>query len=58
VECSCSGICSRMIRNQRRAYLIVRLPIADVEITLKGYSRTEAEHFLDRFHLVFRKGGG
>jgi len=34
------------------------LPIADVQIEMTGYSQAEIQRFLERFHLVFRKGGG
>ena len=37
---------------------LVRLPVADLEIEMRGYSSSEVERFLDRFYLVFRKGGG
>jgi hypothetical protein len=34
------------------------LPIADIEIEMTGYSASEVQHFLEQFHLVFRRGGG
>jgi hypothetical protein len=37
---------------------LLALPLATVAIELTGYSPAEAERFIDRFHLVFRKGGG
>lgn len=43
-------------RTRRLAHLSV--PIADVEIEMTGYNASEVQHFLERFHLVFRKGGG
>jgi hypothetical protein len=36
----------------------LNLPLSDVEIELDGYDRAEAARFMERFHLVFRKGGG
>jgi hypothetical protein len=36
----------------------LNLPISDVEIDMAGYSALEVQHFLERFHLVFRRGGG
>jgi hypothetical protein len=36
----------------------LNLPISDVEIEMAGYSALEIQHFLERFHLVFRRGGG
>jgi len=36
----------------------LNLPISDVEIEMAGYSALEVQHFLERFHLVFRRGGG
>ncbi len=41
-----------------RAVSRFSLPVADVEIALTGYRPPEAEKFLERFHLVFRRGGG
>jgi len=36
----------------------LNVPIADVEIEMTGYSASEVQRFLERFHLVFRRGGG
>ncbi len=33
-------------------------PLADVEIEAWGYEQSEFDRFLDRTHLVFRRGGG
>ena len=41
-----------------RSLASLKLPIAEVEIEMTGYSKSEAEHFLEQFHLVFRRGGG
>ena len=41
-----------------RSLASLKLPIAEVEIEMTGYSKLKAEHFLEQFHLVFRKGGG
>jgi hypothetical protein len=35
---------------------LFNLPLSDVEIELDGYDRAEAARFMERFHLVFRKG--
>jgi hypothetical protein len=43
---------------RRRSIGLLTLPLADVVIELTGYSAVDAVRFLDRFHLVFRKGGG
>ena len=37
-----------------RSLASLKLPIADVEIKMTGYSNSEVEHFLEQFHLVFR----
>lgn len=34
------------------------LPVIDVDIEMTGYGQPEARRFLDKFHLVFHKGGG
>ena len=36
----------------------MRFPIADVTLRLIGFDDRLAARFLERFHLVFRKGGG
>ena len=41
-----------------RSLASLKLPIAEVEIEMTGYSKSEAEHYLEQFHLVFRRGGG
>jgi hypothetical protein len=41
-----------------RSLASLNLPIADVEIEMSGYSVSEIQHFLEQFHLVFRRGGG
>ena len=41
-----------------RSLASLKLPIAEVEIEMTGYSKSEVDHFLEQFHLVFRKGGG
>jgi len=41
-----------------RSLASLKLPIADVEIEMTGYSKSEVEHLLEQFHLVFRRGGG
>jgi hypothetical protein len=41
-----------------RSLASLELPIADVEIEMRGYSASEFQHFLEQFHLVFRRGGG
>ena len=43
---------------RRRSLASLKLPIAEVEIEMTGYSKSEVEHFLEQFHLVFRRGGG
>lgn len=50
----------RLTLSHARARPLGRLcvPVADVEIELTGYNQVEAQRFLDRFHLVFRRGGG
>jgi hypothetical protein len=37
-----------------RFLALLKLPIAEVEIEMTGYSKSEVEHFLEQFHLVFR----
>jgi hypothetical protein len=41
-----------------RSLASLKLPIAEVEIEMTGYSKSEVDHFPEQFHLVFRKGGG
>ena len=41
-----------------RSIALLRLPLADAEIRLEGFDATGIAAFLDRFHRVFRKGGG
>ena len=36
----------------------LRFPVADVTVRLDGFDEGLASRFLERFHLVFRKGGG
>lgn len=37
---------------------VLNLPRHDVQISLEGYSEPEANAFLDRLELYFRRGGG
>ena len=47
------------LANARMRFLAsLKLPIAEVEIEMTGYSKSEVEHFLEQFHLIFRRGGG
>jgi hypothetical protein len=49
----------RMGNPRTRSYAAgLFLPVADIEIEMTGYSASEAERFVERFHLVFRRGGG
>ncbi len=41
-----------------RSLASLKLPVAEVEIEMTGYSKSEVDHFLEQFHLVFRKGRG
>ena len=43
---------------RERRIASIRLPIADAEIRLEGFDEAGIAAFLDRFHRVFRKGGG
>lgn len=43
---------------RERVIASMRIPIADVTIRLIGFDDRLAARFLERFHLVFRKGGG
>ena len=43
---------------RERRIALMRLPIADAEIRLEGFDEAGIAAFLDRFHRVFRKGGG
>ena len=36
----------------------VRFPVTDVEIIFSGYSEAERKGFMDRFEMIFRRGGG
>lgn len=48
----------RLVNARSRSFGRLRLPVADVEITTLGYEDAEREAFLERFHFVFRRGGG
>ena len=41
-----------------RSIALLRLPVADAEIRLDGFNAAGSAAFLERFHRVFRKGGG
>lgn len=41
-----------------RAIGLIRIAVADVALAITGADDATAARFLDRFHLVFRKGGG
>lgn len=43
---------------RERRIALLAFPIADVTLTLEGFSPATEEQFLARFHLVYRKGGG
>jgi len=48
----------RIVDRRILSIALLRLPMAGVEIALHGLDAAEAERFLARFHLVFRRGGG
>ncbi len=41
-----------------RALGRMQFPLADIAVEAWGYGREEFDRFLDRVHLVFRRGGG
>lgn len=43
---------------RQRAIALMRIALADVALTLRGYDDAAAARFLERFHRVFQKGGG
>jgi hypothetical protein len=48
----------RLINPRRRAIALVRVPIVDVELMFRGYSRCEIDAFMRRFQAWFHRGGG
>jgi len=50
----------QIILSNPRTHSFARLsvPLTDVEIEMTGYNPSEAQDFLERFHLIFRRGGG
>jgi hypothetical protein len=47
-----------LLNPRTRCLASLVLPSADIEIEMIGYSASEVQHFLEQFHLVFRRGGG
>ena len=43
---------------ERRIGPTMRLPRTSVELAFHGYSQAEQRAFMERFEMIFRKGGG
>jgi hypothetical protein len=43
---------------RERAIGLIRFPIADIRLEVAGADEPTVDRLLERFHLVFRKGGG
>lgn len=41
-----------------RSIALIRLPVVDVELAFEGYTPSEADAIVQRFHAYFRRGGG
>jgi hypothetical protein len=48
----------RLSNTRSRSLGRLRLPVSNVEVMTLGYGEAEHDAFLERFHLVFRRGGG
>jgi hypothetical protein len=44
-------------QGERRIALLV-LPVTQLEFRFQGYDQAEMDHFMARFDLAFRRGGG
>lgn len=45
-------------QGERRIGPTIRLPRTPVEIVFSGYAEEERKRFMDRFEMIFRRGGG
>ena len=41
-----------------RAIALLRIPVTDVTLRLHGFDQPASDHFIERFDLAFRRGGG
>lgn len=45
-------------QKERRIGPTIRLPSTPVEIVFSGFSEADRKHFMKRFEMIFRRGGG
>lgn len=45
-------------QNERRIGPTIRLPKTPVEIVFSGFSEADRKRFMQRFEMIFRRGGG
>jgi hypothetical protein len=48
----------RLVNPRERAIGALRVPLVDVELTFQGYPQAEVDSFMERFLMLFQRGGG
>jgi hypothetical protein len=45
-------------QRERRLGPLIKLPVTDVEIAFSGYPEAQRRAFMERFEIIFHRGGG